>query len=389
MEGKPISKLPDLGTTIFTEMTAMANRYGALNLAQGFPDIPPPQGLVEAAVKALRDGTHQYAPMAGRPDLRSWICGHHQKRHGAQYDLDHQCTIGAGASSLLFAAIQALVHPGDEVVVQAPAYDLYGPAVQLAGGRLIQVPLLADDGNWDLDALLKAVHVRTRMVILNTPHNPTGTACPPGFLDALAEHLEGTDTLVLSDEVYGPIVHDGHPEVSLTAHPTLRERGLAFGSFGKLLQVTGWKIGWAVGPTHLTTELRKVHQYDVFSTGAPLQAALASFLPTSQGESHLNGLAQMYQAKRDRLLDGLKGTAWHSTPAAGGFFQVLDARDIIEGDDGHWAREWTRTHGIATIPLSAFHRPETPQIRVCFAKENDTLDAAVTKLCHIAADHAR
>ena len=180
MVGKPNSKLPDLGTTIFTEMTALANRHGALNLAQGFPDLPPPEGLVESAVRALRTGVHQYAPMAGRPDLRAWICGHHLARHHHHYSLDSECTIGAGASSLLFAAIQALVHPGDTVVVQSPAYDLYGPAVQLAGGHLYQVPLLDGTGQWDLDALLEACTPQVRMVILNTPHNPTGTVCPSG-----------------------------------------------------------------------------------------------------------------------------------------------------------------------------------------------------------------
>ncbi|MBL6619524.1 MAG: aminotransferase class I/II-fold pyridoxal phosphate-dependent enzyme [Flavobacteriales bacterium] len=388
MEGKPHSKLPDLGTTIFTEMTALANRHGALNLAQGFPDLPPPEGLVDAAVRALRGGVHQYAPMAGRPDLRDWICGHHQNRHGHLYSSENECTIGAGASSLLFAAIQAFVHSGDQVVVQSPAYDLYGPAVQLAGGHLREVPLLDASGEWNLDALLEACTPAVRMVILNTPHNPTGTACPAGFLEALAAHLEGTDTLVLSDEVYGPIVHDGRPEISLAACAGLRDRGLAFGSFGKLLQVTGWKIGWAVGPAALTAELRKVHQYDVFSTGAPLQAALAEFLPTDDGAQHLAGLAAMYQAKRDRLLDGLRRTAWQCTPAEGGFFQVLDASQLIDGDDGRWAREWTHTHGIATIPLSAFYAPPIPQVRLCFAKEDATLDAAVERLRHIASDHA-
>ncbi|MGB0510886.1 MAG: aminotransferase class I/II-fold pyridoxal phosphate-dependent enzyme, partial [Flavobacteriales bacterium] len=305
-------------------MSALAQQHGAVNVSQGFPDIPPPQGLVDAAVQALHDGVHQYAPMAGRPDLRAWICGHHAERHGATYDPTTECTVGAGASSLLFAAITAFVQPGDEVVVQTPAYDLYAPGVALAGGRLIEVPLLNDNGAWNLDALLGAIHDRTRLVILNTPHNPTGTVCPPGFLDELANHLDGKSTLVLSDEVYGPIVHDGRTEVSLAAHPVLRERGLAFGSFGKLLQVTGWKIGWAVGPAALTAELRKVHQYDVFSTGAPLQAALAAFLPTAAGRAHLDGLPAMYQAKRDHFLSGLEGTAWEWTPAAGGFFQVLD-----------------------------------------------------------------
>lgn len=382
------SKLPQLGTTIFTEMTALAQKHGALNVSQGFPNIDPPEGLVEAAVQALRDGVHQYAPMAGRMDLRSWICQQHTERHNAQYDPATECTIGAGASSLLFAAIQAFIHPGDEVVVQAPAYDLYAPGVALAGGRVIEVPLLGSDGTWDLDALLGSIHHGTRMVILNTPHNPTGTVCPPGFLDALATHLEGTKTLVLSDEVYGPIVHDGADEASLAQHPALRERGMAFGSFGKLLQVTGWKIGWAIGPAQMTSELRKVHQYDVFSTGAPLQAALANFLPTGEGRAHLEGLSEMYQNRRDRLLAGLKGTAWEWTPAAGGFFQVLDARNLIDGDDGHWAREWTRTHGLAAIPMSAFFSPPTPQLRICFAKDNATLDAAITRLRNIASDHA-
>ena len=382
------SKLPRLGTTIFTEMTALAQQHGAINVSQGFPDIPPPQGLVEAAIRALQQGTHQYAPMAGRMDLRDWVCRHHSKRHGAQYDPATECTIGAGASSLLFAAIQAFVHPGDQVVIQKPAYDLYSPAVTLAGGRVIEVPLLSTDGTWHLDALLDAIHRDTRLVILNTPHNPTGTVCPPGFMDALAAHLERKKTLVLSDEVYGPIVHDGADEISLAQHPTLRERGMAFGSFGKLLQVTGWKIGWATGPAAMMSELRKVHQYDVFSTGAPLQAALANFLPTKEGKAHLDSLPDMYQQRRDRLLTGLQGTGWEWTPAAGGFFQVLDARNLIDENDGHWARKWTRTHGVATIPMSAFFSPPTPQLRVCFAKENATLDAATERLRLIASDHA-
>lgn len=388
MQGTPASKLPGIGTTIFTEMSALAAEHGALNLAQGFPNLPPPEGLVEAAVRALRAGVHQYAPMAGRPDLREWVCKHHSERHGYAYSPEHECTIGAGASSLLFAAIQAFIHPGDTVVVQAPAYDLYGPAVKLAGGQVAEVPLLDSNGQWDLSSLLQACTPQVKMVVLNTPHNPTGTVCPPGFMDALAAHLSGTDTLVLSDEVYGPIVHDARPEVSLAGCPGLRERGLAFGSFGKLLQATGWKIGWAVGPAALTAELRKVHQYDVFSTGAPLQAALADFLPTPEGQEHLSGLAGMYQSKRDRLLVGLQDTAWRHVPAEGGFFQVLDASGIIDGDDGHWARQWTRTHGIATIPLSAFYAPPVPMLRLCFAKDDATIDAAVDRLRHIAADHA-
>lgn len=387
MQGTADSKLPGLGTTIFTEMSALAVEHGALNLAQGFPDLPPPQGLVACAEQALRDGVHQYAPMAGREDLRAWICNHYAQRNGAAYDVGTECTIGAGASSLIFAAIQALVHTGQEVVVQTPAYDLYAPAIQLAGGILKEVPLLSDDGQWNLPALRDACGPHTRMVILNTPHNPTGTTCPPGFLDGLQAQLSGTDTLVLSDEVYGPIVHDGRPETSLAAHPLLKERSLVFGSFGKLLQVTGWKIGWVVGPAALMAELRKVHQYDVFSTGAPLQAALERFLPSAEAEAHLNGLAGLYGRKRDRLLQGIRDTAWRFTPAEGGFFQVLDASRLIDNNDGQWARTWTRTHGLATIPLDAFYAPPRPMVRLCIAKEDATLDAAIGCLRQIAADH--
>ncbi|MDA9864529.1 aminotransferase class I/II-fold pyridoxal phosphate-dependent enzyme, partial [Flavobacteriales bacterium] len=278
-----------------------------------------------------------------RKGLRAWICNRYAQRNGAAYDVGTECTIGAGASSLIFAAIQALVHTGQEVVVQTPAYDLYAPAIQLAGGILKEVPLLNDDGQWNLPALRDACGPHTRMVILNTPHNPTGTTCPPGFLDGLQAQLSDTDTLVLSDEVYGPIVHDGRPETSLAAHPLLKERSLVFGSFGKLLQVTGWKIGWAVGPAALMAELRKVHQYDVFSTGAPLQAALERFLPSAEAEAHLNGLAGLYGRKRDRLLQGIRDTAWRFTPAEGGFFQVLNASRLIDNNDGQWARTWTRT----------------------------------------------
>ena len=369
----PPSKMPDVGTTIFTEMTALAQAHGALNVAQGFPDLPTPEALRQAAADAMEDGHNQYAPMPGNKALRTWIAEVHHA--GAGYCPETEITVGAGASSVLYAAMTALLQPGDEVVMQEPGYDLYAPVAELNFAKVVRVPL--DDDQ----ALHQAVGARTRIVVLNSPHNPTGNVLTAAQLDRLAGALEGTDAWVLSDEVYGPMVHDGRNAPVPWRHPKLRDRTLVAGSFGKLFHATGWKIGWMAAPAELTRELRKVHQYDVFSTGAPFQEALARYLVTEDAKTHLRELGPIYQAKRDRLLQGLEGTAFTWQPAQGGYFQVLNvASHLLPGEsDRDLAMRWTRDHGIATIPMGAFGQVE-PSVRVCFAKEDQTIDEAVAKL---------
>ena len=369
----PPSKMPDVGTTIFTEMTALAQAHGALNVAQGFPDLPTPEALRQAAADAMEDGHNQYAPMPGNKALRTWIAEVHHA--GAGYCPDTEITVGAGASSVLYAAMTALLQPGDEVVMQEPGYDLYAPVAELNFAKVVRVPL--DDDQ----ALHQAVGARTRIVVLNSPHNPTGNVLTSAQLDLLADALEGTDAWVLSDEVYGPMVHDGRKAPVPWRHPKLRDRTLVAGSFGKLFHATGWKIGWMAAPAELTRELRKVHQYDVFSTGAPFQEALARYLVTEDAKIHLRELGPIYQAKRDRLLQGLEGTAFTWQPAEGGYFQVLNvASHLLPGEtDRDLAVRWTKDHGIATIPMGAFGQV-APSVRVCFAKEDRTIDEAVAKL---------
>ena len=376
----PRSKMPHVGTTIFTEMSALSSACGALNVAQGFPDLDTPEPLRAAVADAIEAGHNQYAPMAGNAQLRRWIAETYH--HGAGYDADSEITIGAGASSVLFAAIAALVEPGDEVVLQDPCYDLYAPLVELHHGHVIHVPLTDSEGEMNARDLEKAIGQRTRLVVINSPHNPTGKVTTQTMLDALAKAMEGKDAWLISDEVYGPMVHDSRPAPLPSLHPGLRNKTLVAGSFGKLFHATGWKIGWIAAPAPVTAELRKIHQYDVFSTGAPFQAGLAQYLQTQDAVDHLNAVGPIYAAKRDRLLHGLEDTAFTWQPAEGGYFQVLGVAAFLKpGEtDGDLARRWTRDHGIATIPMDAFGSNGEPAVRVCFAKEDDTIDQVVTLL---------
>lgn len=379
----PSSKMPNVGTTIFTEMSALAKTCGALNMAQGFPDLATPKDLRNAAREAMENGHNQYAPMAGNAALRGWIA--HSYHQGMGYDPEDEITIGAGASSVLFAAMTALLRAGDEVVVQDPCYDLYAPVAELQHARVVKVPLVNDRGEMNANGLASAINHRTRLVILNSPHNPTGMVTTEVVLDTLAVAMEGTSAWLISDEVYGPMVHDGRPDPRPSNHPKLRGRTLVAGSFGKLFHATGWKIGWMAAPKAITTELRKVHQYDVFSTGAPFQQALVTYLETDEARAHLDTVGPIYEEKRDRLLAGLTDTALTWTPAEGGYFQVVDVSEyLLEGENDHdLARRWTRDHGLATIPMSAFSKRCKPSVRICFAKEDATIDKALSLLQRI------
>jgi methionine transaminase len=382
----PFSKLPAVGTTIFTEMSALALECGALNIAQGFPDLETPLELRRAVAQALEDGHNQYAPMPGNRELRRWISETYHA--GAGYCPDHEITVGAGASSVLFAAMSALLQPGDEVVLQDPCYDLYAPVAELNQAQVVRVPLLDGDGQMNGKGLAQAISPRTRLVVLNSPHNPTGKVTTQAVLDRLADALNGTDAWVISDEVYGPMVHDGRPAPVPALHPGLRSRTLVAGSFGKLFHATGWKIGWLAAPSAVTQELRKIHQYDVFSTGAPFQAGLATYLSSKEAATHLETVGPIYARKRDRLLKGLEGTAFTWEPAEGGYFQVVGVGAYLKPgeSDGDLARRWTREHGIATVPMSAFGTSEEPAVRLCFAKEDATLDKAIALLRSIPAE---
>lgn len=382
------SKLPRVGTTIFTEMSAMAQAHGALNMSQGFPDFQPPHPLQQAVVNAMAEGRNQYAPMTGDARLREWIAEDAEQRSGVRYHPETEVTVGAGASSLIFATVQALIHPGDDVMVLTPCYDLYEPAVELAGGRLVCVPLQAETHRLDLPAMKAAWTESMRMVIVNVPNNPTGSTWSREDLRGLADLVEGTDALVVSDEVYGPMHHDGREVLSVTHEPRLRERALVFASFGKILHCTGWKIGYVTAPEALTREIRKVHQYDVFSTGAPFQAGIAAFLTSEAGAAHLAELASFYQSKRDRLVDGLRGSRWQVSPAEGGYFQLLGYGAFDDRDDRTATADWcTRADGLALIPLSPFF-PEgghdSKLVRICFAKNDDTIDRGIERLLNIA-----
>ena len=382
------SKLPRVGTTIFTEMSAMAQAHGALNMSQGFPDFQPPQPLQQAVVAAMAEGRNQYAPMTGDARLREWIAEDAEQRSGVRYHPETEVTVGAGASSLIFATVQALIHPGDDVMVLTPCYDLYEPAVELAGGRLVCVPLQAETHRLDLPAMKAAWTESMRMVIVNVPNNPTGSTWSREDLRGLADLVEGTDALVVSDEVYGPMHHDGREVLSVTHEPRLRERALVFASFGKILHCTGWKIGYVTAPEALTREIRKVHQYDVFSTGAPFQAGIAAFLTSEAGAAHLAELASFYQSKRDRLVDGLRGSPWQVSPAEGGYFQLLGYGAFDDRDDRTTTADWcTRADGLALIPLSPFF-PEgghdSKLVRICFAKNDDTIDRGIERLLNLA-----
>ena len=381
------SRLPDVGTTIFAVMSHKAQQHGALNLSQGFPDFECPAELRERVARAMAAGHNQYAPMPGLPALTEAIANKVDALYGAGVDAGGEVTITSGATEALFVAIQAAVQPGDEVIVFDPAYDSYDPAVRLAGGRCIHLPLTAPDYGIDFDRLTDALTARTRMIVINSPHNPTGAVLSRDALDRLAGCLRGTDVLVLSDEVYEHIVFDGRRHESVLAHPELRERSFAVFSFGKTYHTTGWKIGYCVAPPALTVEFRKVHQFTTFSVSTPMQHAIAGFMTTSG--FHLE-LSAFYQARRDRFRAALDGSDWRLLPCPGTYFQLLDYAAISDRPDTEMADWLTEQAGVASIPISVFHADgrDDRVLRFCFAKTDDTLDDAARRLrdvSHIAA----
>lgn len=374
------SKLPRAGTTIFTVMTRLAEQHGAINLSQGFPDFNPPERLIELVDKQLKAGRNQYAPMTGVPALRTAIAARLADRYGIDRDPDSEITVTSGATEALFCAVQAVVGPGDEVVVFDPAYDSYEPAVTLAGGTVIHVPLMASDFSVDWGRLESSLGPRTRLVILNSPHNPTGTLVDADDLARLADLLRPLRCFLLSDEVYEHIVFDGRRHDSVLASPELAERAFVVSSFGKTYHATGWKVGYCVAPAPLTEELRRVHQFVTFASVTPIQHALAEYL-VERPEHHAE-LGPFYQAKRDRFVAALADSRFHLSPAHGTYFQLADYSAVSELDDVAFARWLTIEHGVAAIPISVFCQqpPRSRHVRFCFAKGSGTLDEAAGRL---------
>ena len=381
----PRSKLPDVGTTIFTVMSRRARELGALNLGQGFPDYDIDPRLAELTAQAMRQGHNQYAPMEGLPQLRERIALKLGATYGGDFDAQSQITVTLGATEAIYSAVQAIVGPGEEVIAFDPAYDSYEPAVRLAGGRCIRLPLLPPDFRYDWDRVRDAVSARTRLVLFNTPHNPACTAATAADLDALAAITRGRDIVVLSDEVYEHVLFDGRAHASVLSHEELRERSFAVFSFGKTLHATGLRVGYCVAPAPLTGELRKVHQFNTFSIANPLQHAIAAYL--SERPQTGRELPAFFQAKRDRLRAALAGCGFVLPPAHGTFFQLLDFGALLPPGDVEFAERALTEAKVATIPLSPFYAepPKLSVVRLCIAKRDDTLDAAAARLAGLAA----
>jgi methionine aminotransferase len=378
---KPIdSKLPNVGTTIFTLMSQLAEQHRAVNLSQGFPDFSPPAELCRLVERCLRGRYHQYAPMPGSIALRTAIAQKLAALYDVKADPGNEITVTSGATEAIFDAIQAVVRRDDEVIVFDPCYDSYEPSITLAGGRTIHLPLAQPDFAIDWDRLRRAITGRTRLVVINSPHNPSGALLARPDLDRLAEALRPYDCYLLSDEVYEHVVFDGARHATALAQPELARRCFAVFSFGKTYHATGWKLGYCVAPPELSAELRRVHQYVTFASTSPLQQALAEYM-TAHPEHHLE-LPAFYEERRDYFAGLLAATKFRPRRAAGTYFQLADYSAISTLPDVEFARWLTVEHGVATIPVSVFYRepPEMRLVRFCFAKENDTLDAAAERV---------
>ncbi|MCR5888268.1 methionine aminotransferase [Hymenobacter sp. J193] len=379
-----LSKLPDVGTSIFSVMSQLAQEHGAINLAQGFPDYDPPQELLEALARhATTPGHQQYAPMPGLPRLREAISHKTALLYGVPApDPATEITITSGATEALYAVLAAVVHPGDEVLVLEPAYDLYGPAIRLQGGRPVYVPLRPTDFRPDWNQVAAALTPRTRLIMLNTPHNPSGAVLTAEDWNTLASLLENTDTLVLSDEVYEHMVFDGQPHRSALQHPQLAERSFVLSSFGKTYHATGWKVGYCVAPPALTAEVRRVHQFLTFAVHTPTQHALADVLSHAD---HFRELPVFYQQKRDLFAGLLTDTGFELLPVAGAYFQLARYRQLSSLPDVEFASRLTTETGVAVVPVSAFYHDghDDGLIRFCFAKRDETLQAAAERLSQL------
>ncbi len=373
------SRLPEIGTTIFTVMSQLAAQHGAVNLGQGFPDFDCDPRLQALVTEAMRAGHNQYAPMTGIPALREAIAAKVLRAYGHAYDPGTEITVTAGATQALLTAILCAVHPGDEVIVLEPVYDSYVPAIRLAGGRAVPVALNPEDYSVPWDKVRAAITPRTRLIRLNSPHNPSGAVFSAADLDALEAIVRDTQILLVSDEVYEHIIFDGLAHQSVARRPALAERAFVVSSFGKTFHVTGWKIGYCCAPAALSAEFRKVHQFNVFSVSTPMQHAFAGFLADP---APYENLPAFYQAKRDRFRAALGGSRFRLLPCPGTYFQVVDYSAISQDSEEAFARRLTIELKVAAIPVAAFYdKPvERRVVRFCFAKKDETLDLATARL---------
>jgi methionine aminotransferase len=375
------SRLPKVGTTIFTVMSALAQEHGAVNLGQGFPDFDCDPRLLDAVDRAMRGGLNQYPPMAGVPALRERISEKMESIYGRRYDPATEITVTAGATQAILTAILALVHPGDEVIVLDPSYDSYDPNIVLAGATPVHVPLVPGSFAPDFDRIAAALSPKTRAIVINSPHNPSGTCWSAGDMQRLAELLRPTGAFVISDEVYEHMVFEGEHQ-SVARFPELAARSVVVSSFGKTYHVTGWKVGYAAAPAALSAEFRKVHQFNVFTVNTPMQHGIAAFMADP---SHHLGLPAFYRAKRDRFRAGLEKTRLRPLPCQGTYFQCVDYSAVSDKPEAEFCRWLTTEIGVAAIPLSAFYADAFEQriARFCFGKKDETLALAIERLASI------
>ncbi len=376
------SKLPDVGTTIFAVIGELAAKYDALNLSQGAPNFPCDASLVERAARAMRAGHNQYAPMIGLPRLREALAEKMQSLYGARYDADREVTVMASASEGLYATLSALVHPGDEVIYFEPAFDSYAPIVRLQGAKAVAVKLRPEGFKVDWDEVAAAITPKTRMIIVNSPHNPTATILDLPDIERLIAITRNTDIIILSDEVYEHVVFDGAVHESMARHPDLKERSVIVSSFGKTYHVTGWRVGYCLAPDDLSTEIRRVHQFMTYAADTPMQWAFADALAEP---SSYRSLSDFYQRKRDLLVERLAGARLELLPSRGSFFLLARFGHLSRESDGDFAARLIREHRVATIPLSAFYADgmDTGLIRLSFAKDDATLIEGARRLSAI------
>lgn len=377
------TKLPGIGTTIFTVMSELAKKHKAINLSQGFPDFDTHSLLTELVGKYMQEGHNQYAHTFGAPALREAVAKKASKAYGLPIDANKEVNITAGATQAIYTAITATIREGDEVLIFTPAYDCYAPAITLNGGNPIYLPLEYPDYSINWDDVRKLVSQRTRMIIINTPHNPTGKTLSEEDMLQLERLVQGSDILILSDEVYEHVIFDGKEHQSVLKYPGLAERSFAIFSFGKTFHNTGWKVGYCIAPAQMMEEFRKVHQYLVFSVNHPVQLALADFMQ-QQPEAY-EGLSSFYQQKRDLFVEGLDSSRFNIIPAEGTYFQLLGYEAISQEDDVKLAKRITKEFGVASIPISVFYHREVNNnvLRFCFAKTDETLQQATEILCRI------
>jgi methionine transaminase len=379
------SKLPDIGTTIFTVMSRRARELGALNLGQGFPDYEIDPRLGELVAAAMAQGHNQYAPMEGLISLREGIAQKLLMSYGLKVDPQSEVTVTLGATEAIYSSIQAVAGPGDEVIMFDPSYDSYDPAVRLAGARSIRIPLEPPGFRYDWDRIRAAINERTRLILFNSPHNPACTAASSDDLNTLADVIRDRDILVMSDEVYEHVVYDGRKHASVLLQPELAAKSFVVFSFGKTMHATGLRVGYAIAPPVLTRELRKVHQFNTFSISHPTQHAIAAYL--AEKPDGWRGLPAFFQAKRDRVRNALQASGFRLPAAQGTYFQLLDFGELFPPGDVAFAERLLTEAGVATIPLSPFYAraPALSVVRLCIAKRDATLDEAVLRINAFAA----